>query len=112
MEDSRWAPDIRKLSLTDDQEKDTLFTPLPTKSNPKPANQQQAPKTPANPSHKHKSDVKQETDAGLSNEDPREVALRAELASVRRINAVIEGVTASLEKAKSNMSVRAIVSDP
>lgn len=37
--------------------------------------------------------------------DAREAALRAELAGVRQINTVIEGVVASLEKAKENMEV-------
>ena len=38
--------------------------------------------------------------------EDREAALRAELESVRNVNKVIEGVVASLQKAKSNMSVR------
>ena len=41
-----------------------------------------------------------------SEHDARDVALRAELASVQRINRVIEGVVASLAHAKANMAVR------
>lgn len=37
--------------------------------------------------------------------DSREGALRAELVGVRQVNTVIEGVVASLEKAKENMEV-------
>lgn len=37
--------------------------------------------------------------------DSREAALRSELASVQRINTVIEGVVASLVHAKANMAV-------
>lgn len=38
-------------------------------------------------------------------QDARDEALRAELAGVHQINTVIEGVVASLEKAKENMEV-------
>ena len=37
--------------------------------------------------------------------DNREAQLRLELENVRRVNQVIEGAVASLEKAKNNMSV-------
>ena len=40
-------------------------------------------------------------------EEAREAALRKELAGVRNINQVVEGVIESLEKAKGNMDVRA-----
>ena len=39
-------------------------------------------------------------------EEAREVALRKELAGIRNINQVVEGVVESLEKAKGNMDVR------
>ncbi|KAG5207245.1 DASH complex subunit Duo1 [Trichophyton interdigitale] len=45
----------------------------------------------------------QYTSEEVRNEDDRETALRAELKSVRDINAVIEGVVESLERAKGNM---------
>lgn len=48
----------------------------------------------------------QYTSEEVRNEDDRETALRAELKSVRDINAVIEGVVESLERAKGNMEVR------
>jgi hypothetical protein len=39
-------------------------------------------------------------------EEVREAALRRELASIRNVNKVIEGVVESLQKAKDNMAVR------
>ena len=39
-------------------------------------------------------------------EEARETALRKELAGIRNINQVVEGVTESLDKAKDNMDVR------
>ena len=40
-------------------------------------------------------------------EESREAALRKELAGIRNINQVVEGVVESLDKAKGNMDVRA-----
>lgn len=40
-------------------------------------------------------------------DEAREAALRKELAGIRNINQVVEGVVESLEKAKGNMDVRA-----
>lgn len=53
-----------------------------------------------------KESYHQYTSEGARDEDDRETALRAELKSVRDINAVIEGVVESLERAKGNMEVR------
>lgn len=52
------------------------------------------------------SELQMSTKPSIIDQDAREGALRAELTSVRQINAVIEGVVASLEKAKDNMEVR------
>ena len=40
-------------------------------------------------------------------EEAREAALKKELENVRNVNRVIEGVVESLEKARTNMNVRA-----
>lgn len=40
-------------------------------------------------------------------QEAREAALRKELAGIKNINQVVEGVVESLEKAKGNMDVRA-----
>lgn len=45
------------------------------------------------------------TDSPLDREEAREAALRRELAGIRNINEVIEGVVESLERAKGNMEV-------
>ncbi|EFE35427.1 DASH complex subunit Duo1, putative [Trichophyton benhamiae CBS 112371] len=50
-----------------------------------------------------KESYHQYTSEEAREEDDRETALRAELKSVRDINAVIEGVVESLERAKGNM---------
>ncbi|KAH0604408.1 uncharacterized protein H6S33_006785 [Morchella sextelata] len=51
-------------------------------------------------------DSSRPTDAPRVDTISRDDALRAELAGVRKINSVIEGVVASLDKAKDNMEVR------
>lgn len=62
----------------------------PTSARPQP----ERPKTPAN------------QNADLDTDEAREAALRKELAGVRHINEVIEGMIGTLEKARSNMNVR------
>lgn len=54
-----------------------------------------------------KSPTKQRKDGQtpLLDRDARETQLRTELAGVRRINEVIEGVLESLERARGNMNV-------
>lgn len=66
--------------------------------------QQQPPKTPAN-----RSTAATPRTNGASNdeESARDAALNAELESLRRINEVVEGVIASLDRAKANMDVSA-----
>lgn len=106
MDQSRWAKNMENLSLSNDHQDDELDFDSPPKQNTKPnANTQQAPKTPANRSQKTKAKTQDTTKISDSDNDSRDDALRAELESVRRMNQVIEGVTASLEKARSNMDV-------
>ena len=97
MEASRWAK-MESLSLND-QYQDEQDAAKPTK------NTQQAPKTPSNPAQKSKAKSQEASNVADENTDSREAPLRAELETVKRMNQVIEGVTASLEKAKSNMNV-------
>lgn len=47
-------------------------------------------------------------DSTVDREEAREAALRQELAGIRSINEVIEGVVESLERAKGNMEVSEI----
>jgi hypothetical protein len=80
------APDIARLRLQDDEE-DVFASPgkhTPDEDNPS------AYKS-ARPENRH--DI----------QEAREARLQAELERVREVNKVIEGVTASLEKAKANM---------
>lgn len=51
-------------------------------------------------------------DSAVDREEAREAALRQELAGIRSINEVIEGVVESLERAKGNMEVSEITSEP
>ena len=60
------------------------------------------PKTPASSSKPNAASAESKYDT----EEAREAALRKELAGIRNINQVVEGVVESLEKAKGNMDVR------
>ncbi|KAK3071783.1 hypothetical protein LTR53_008021 [Teratosphaeriaceae sp. CCFEE 6253] len=96
------APDLARLSLEDDAdvEEEDLFaspssgattqkhTPIATTSFANAQQQQQQ---------------RNEQQRARSQSETRDTRLRAELERVREVNRVIEGVTASLEKAKANM---------
>jgi hypothetical protein len=73
------APDIARLRLQDDQE-DIFASP-----------ESAAKQKNARPENRHDA------------EEARDARLQAELERVREVNKVIEGVTASLQKAKANM---------
>lgn len=90
-------PNLDALSLSDNEADDTedLFA---------------SPLGPAQKSHsRHKLETKQEAGPPqLANDEEEacmahEASLRRELASLRNMNQVISGITASLDKAKSNM---------
>lgn len=107
MDQSRWANTMDNLSLSDNYNDDETDFDSPTKQTIKSSsNTQTGPKTPAKRSQKIKTQAQDATKISESDNDSRDNVLRAELESVRRMNQVIEGVTASLEKARSNMSVR------
>lgn len=61
-----------------------------------------SPSKPEQPKNDPKTPSKPKFDA----EETREAALRKELAGVRGINEIIEGVIGTLERAKGNMDVR------
>jgi hypothetical protein len=77
------APDIDRLRLQDDEE--DIF------ASPKTADTPSTTK-PARPENRHDA------------QEARDARLQAELERVREVNKVIENVTASLHKAKANMS--------
>ncbi|KAK4619557.1 DASH complex subunit duo1 [Fulvia fulva] len=96
---SKNAPDISKLRLNGDQFDEDLF------ASPDPGATTQKHTPASNTSSAQKQNAPKQ--AKLSKEDmeeARDAQLRAELEKVREVNKVIEGVTASLAKAKDNMS--------
>ena len=107
MESSRWA-NMENLSLSDlrarnhDGSGKESLQAQPTKQ---PKSMQQAPTDPSNSSLKTKSRLQEASSEVDTGADSREAALHAELETIKRMNGVIEGVTASLENAKSNMNV-------
>lgn len=80
------------LSDPDTDAKDLFASPSSAR---KKLVQQKAPKAPSPPL----------TDLKADSEDAREASLRRELAGIRNINEVIEGVVDSLAQAKGNMDV-------
>ncbi|KAK5741510.1 hypothetical protein LTR17_003948 [Elasticomyces elasticus] len=84
-------PDLGQLSLDDDPNEDVFASPESCATT-----QKQTPTSTASSAHKQQQQAR-------SHSESRDVHLRAELERVREVNRVIEGVTASLEKAKANM---------
>lgn len=83
------------LSDPDIDAKDLFASPLSARKKPVQQKAQKAPSLPL-------------TDSKADSEDAREVSLRRELAGIRNINEVIEGVVDSLAQAKGNMDVCSI----
>ena len=81
------APDIARLRLQDDGEEDIFASPQHHAS----AADAPSATKPARSENRHDA------------QEARDARLQAELERVREVNKVIEGVTASLEKAKANM---------
>lgn len=85
---------LRISSVDDDNDDDDLdFLDSPP---PHPSRSHAPPTDPASSSNKHTQD------------DAHEAALQAELSTLRRINAVIEGVIASISRARTSMDVYCI----
>jgi len=90
------APDIARLCLQDDDEEDLFASPESGATTQK--------HTPNNTSNNSTSTSKAARAENRHDADEaRDVRLQAELERVREVNKVIEGVNASLEKAKANM---------
>lgn len=89
------TPDAGKLSLEDEDVEDLFASPESGATT-----QKHTPSSQASSAHKHSRSRQrqEETEA-----EARDARLRAELEKVREVNKVIEGVTASLSKAKENM---------
>lgn len=93
MSKSTDTPDIAKLRLEDDNE-DLFASPESGATT-----QKHTPTSNASSAQKQHPEQR-----ARSQSDAREARLKAELERVREVNRVIEGVTASLTKAKENMS--------
>lgn len=87
---------LPSLSDLDIEAKDLFSSPSSARKKPAQQNAQQAPSPPL-------------TDSKADSEDAREASLRRELAGIRSINEVIEGVVDSLAQTKGNMDVCTIV---
>ena len=86
------APDIARLRLQDEDEEDLFASPENDATTPKHTSSNNASTNkPARVENRHDAD------------EARDARLQAELERVREVNKVIEGVNASLEKAKANM---------
>ena len=92
------GPNLDDLSLSD-PDTDDLFA-SPSAANNKSKSRRKPPPTPEQPTVTPR--------APPLHDDPsrREGALRAELANIRNVNEIIEGVISSLDRAKENMNVR------
>ncbi|KAF2424269.1 hypothetical protein EJ08DRAFT_737193 [Tothia fuscella] len=93
-------PDLEKYNLSDSD--DHLFD-TPAQHKGKNTVNMPANGKPTDPTQQSKSRPEESRYDAEEAEKLRDVALRQELANVRKINEVIEGVVESLEKAKSNM---------
>lgn len=98
---SKDAPDISKLRLNDDQFEEDLFA----SPNSGATTQKHTPTSNTSSAQKQNAVPRQAKLSKEDMEDQRNAQLRVELEKVREVNKVIEGVTASLTKAKSNMSI-------
>ena len=97
MSKSSNAPAVGKLSLEDveDDVEDLFASPESGATT-----QKHTPNSQASSAQKH---ARSDSRSRQNEQEAREARLRAELEKVREVNKVIEGVTASLEKAKDNM---------
>lgn len=91
----------RHLSDLDMDPDDLFASPLQTEKNPAQVISS-ASSSRNNNSHNLRDPP---IDSTVDREEAREAALRQELAGIRSINEVIEGVVESLERAKGNMEV-------
>ena len=95
-----------RLDLSDTDTEDLFASPsrAEKKKNQKPKNStSDVPKTPSSSSRPNAATP---VESKYDTEEAREAALRKELAGIRNINHVVEGVVESLEKVKGNMDVR------
>ena len=95
------TPDVKDLDVSDADTDDLFASPSRTERKASKAREEElhTPRTSGTTSRSANGDSKYDRDGD------REAALRRELAGVRSINEVIEGVVESLARAKGNMEV-------
>ncbi len=94
------TPKVEHLDLSDDDTEALFASPSRPETKPRPkATKFDAKEVIVQPSRSRPED----TETG--SKEAREAALRKELAGIRNINQVIEGVVDSLEHARGNMDV-------
>lgn len=86
-----------------DMDVDDLFASPPSQNDQNPAQVKSTASSSKNTTSQNLRDPP--IDSTVDREEAREAALRQELAGIRSINEVIEGVVESLERAKGNMEV-------
>jgi hypothetical protein len=91
------TPDVGRLSLEDDDVEDLFASPSDSGT----GTQKHTPTSQASSAQKYHA--RNSSRSRQQEAEARDARLRAELEKVREVNKVIEGVTASLTKAKENM---------
>lgn len=102
MAEEEATPDVKDRDLSDVDTDDLFASPSHGEANA-PKTKHEALHTPGTSGTNPRS--ANNSDSRFDNEVDREATLRRELAGVRSINEVIEGVVESLERAKGNMEV-------
>lgn len=99
MASSGATPKVEDLDLSDDDTEALFASPSRPETKPRPkSTKPDVKEVPVQQSRRSE-------DAENGSEAAREAALRKELAGIRNINQVIEGVVDSLEHARGNMDV-------
>jgi hypothetical protein len=100
------TPDLERLDLSDTDTEDLFASPSRDSKNPDPThNLKPGQSREAGPSRPNANAQARQQESRYDSEEARVAMLRKELNGVREINDVIEGVQASLERAKGNMEV-------
>lgn len=100
------TPNLERLDLSDTDTEDLFASPSRESRNPNPTDNFKVKQSrEAESSGPNASTQARQQESRYDSEEARAAMLRKELNGVREINEVIEGVQASLERAKGNMEV-------
>jgi DASH complex subunit Duo1 len=101
------TPNLEHLDLSDTDTEDLFASPSRESKNPDPTDNFKVNQArEADSSRSNANAQARQQESRYDSEEARVAMLRKELSSVREINEAIEGVQASLERAKENMEVR------